>query len=47
MTTRNLLTMAHLTGEPAYRAEAERSLERYGPQIGRVARVMPFTTDEA
>ena len=42
VTTRNLLTLAHLTGEPSYRAQAERAFERYGPQIGRVARVMPF-----
>ncbi len=40
--TRNLLTLAHLTGDATYRTQAERALERYGPQIGRVARVMPF-----
>ena len=42
VTTRNLLTLAHLTGDLSYRAQAERAFERYGPQIGRVARVMPF-----
>ncbi|MBP8273059.1 MAG: thioredoxin domain-containing protein [Acidobacteria bacterium] len=42
VTTRNLLLLAHLTGDGAYRDQASRSLERYGPQIGRVARVMPF-----
>ena len=42
VTTRNLLTLAHLTGDQSCRAQAERALERYGPQIGRVARVMPF-----
>jgi hypothetical protein len=39
---RNLLTLAHLTGDQAYRAAAERALERYGTEIGRVARVMPL-----
>ena len=42
VTTRNLLTLSHLTGDTAYRAMAQRSFERYGPQIGRVARVMPL-----
>ena len=42
VTVRNLLTLAHLTGDSTYRAQAERALERYGPQIARVSRVMPF-----
>jgi uncharacterized protein YyaL (SSP411 family) len=42
VTTRNLLTLAHLTGDQSYRADAERTLARYGPEIGRVARVMPL-----
>jgi uncharacterized protein YyaL (SSP411 family) len=40
--TLNLMTLAHITGDEAYRARAGRALERYGPQIGKVARVMPF-----
>ena len=31
-----------VTGDQGYRTQAERALERYGPQIARVARVMPF-----
>jgi uncharacterized protein YyaL (SSP411 family) len=42
VTVRNLLTLAHLMGDAALRDRAGRALERYGPQIGRVARVMPF-----
>ena len=42
VTTRNLLTLSHLTGDAALRTMAERALERYGPQIARVARVMPL-----
>ena len=40
--TRNLLTLAHITGDASYRSRAARALERYGPGIGKVARVMPF-----
>ncbi|TAK13910.1 MAG: thioredoxin domain-containing protein [Acidobacteria bacterium] len=40
--TRNLLVLSHITGDASYRSRAERALERYGPQIGKVARVMPF-----
>ncbi len=39
---RNLLQLAHLTGEGHYADRAQRSLERFGPALGRVARVMPF-----
>jgi uncharacterized protein YyaL (SSP411 family) len=42
VTVRNLLTLAHLTGEGGYADRARRSLERYGPELGRVARVMPM-----
>jgi uncharacterized protein YyaL (SSP411 family) len=42
VTVRNLLTLAHLLGDAALRDRAGRALERYGPQIGRVARVMPL-----
>jgi uncharacterized protein YyaL (SSP411 family) len=42
VTTMNLMTLAHITGDESYRARAARALERYGPQIGKVARVMPF-----
>jgi uncharacterized protein YyaL (SSP411 family) len=42
VTVLNLLTLAHLLGDVSLRDRAGRALERYGPQIGRVARVMPF-----
>ena len=42
VTVRNLLVLGHLLGEESYIDRARRSLERYGPHIGRVARVMPL-----
>jgi len=42
VTVRNLLQLAHLTGDSAYADRAQRSLERFGPSLGRVARVMPL-----
>jgi uncharacterized protein YyaL (SSP411 family) len=42
VTVRNLLTLAYLVSEPALLARARRTLERYGPHLGRAARVMPF-----
>jgi uncharacterized protein YyaL (SSP411 family) len=42
VTVRNLILLAELTGDPAYRARAERTLERYGTQIGQATRVMPL-----
>jgi uncharacterized protein YyaL (SSP411 family) len=42
VTVRNLLTLAHLTGEQAFLDRARRSLERYGNELGQVARVMPY-----
>jgi uncharacterized protein len=39
---RNLLVLGNLTGNAAYVERAQRTLERYGSQIGRVVRVMPF-----
>jgi len=42
VTVRNLQTLAHLTGESAFLETARRSLERYGTELGRVARVMPY-----
>jgi uncharacterized protein YyaL (SSP411 family) len=42
VTVRNLLTLAHLTGESSYRDRAARTLERYGSGLGRIARVMPM-----
>ena len=42
VTVRNLLTLAHLTGDAAFTERARRSLERYGTDLGQVARVMPF-----
>lgn len=38
----NVLTLAHLTGEVAYREKAERTLGRYGTRIGSAARVIPM-----
>ncbi len=42
VTVRNLLTLGHLIGDPRLVDRARRTLERYGPQIGRAVRVMPF-----
>jgi uncharacterized protein YyaL (SSP411 family) len=42
VTVRNLLTLGHLVAEPALIDRAKRTLERYGPQIGRAVRVMPL-----
>jgi uncharacterized protein YyaL (SSP411 family) len=42
VTVRNLLTLAHITGEGRFADLAQRSLERYGAELGRVARVMPL-----
>ncbi len=42
VTVRNLLQLAHLTGNGVYADRAQRSLERYGPSLGQVARVMPL-----
>ncbi|HEX5214650.1 MAG TPA: thioredoxin domain-containing protein [Vicinamibacterales bacterium] len=42
VTVRNLLMLGHLVGDQQYVDRARRALERYGPHIGRVARVMPL-----
>lgn len=42
VTVRNLLQLAHLTGVPEYADRAQRTLERFGPMLGKVARVMPL-----
>ncbi len=42
VTVRNLITLGHLTGDAALTARAERTLQRYGMEIGRAVRVMPF-----
>ena len=42
VTVRNLIAMAHLTGESRFADLAQKSLERYGPELGRVARIMPM-----
>jgi hypothetical protein len=42
VTVRNLITLGHLTGDASLTARAERTLQRYGTEIGRAARVMPF-----
>ena len=42
VTVRNLMVLAHLTGDHTFMDRAKRSLERYGTELGRVARVMPY-----
>ena len=42
ISVRNLLTLGHLVADSSLIDRAGRTLERYGPEIGRVARVMPF-----
>jgi uncharacterized protein YyaL (SSP411 family) len=42
VTVRNLLSLGHLVGDATLVERAQRTLERYGPKIGQVARVMPF-----
>jgi uncharacterized protein YyaL (SSP411 family) len=42
VTVRNLLMLGHLAGDQALIDRAGRTLERYGPQIGRAVRVMPL-----
>ncbi len=38
----NVLTLAHLTGDGAYRNKAERTLQRYGRRVGAAGRVIPM-----
>jgi uncharacterized protein YyaL (SSP411 family) len=42
VSVRNLITLGRLTGETEFDDYAGRTLERYGPHIGRAARVMPL-----
>jgi uncharacterized protein YyaL (SSP411 family) len=42
VTVHNLLVLGELLGDTAGVERARRTLERYGTQIGRVVRVMPF-----
>jgi uncharacterized protein YyaL (SSP411 family) len=42
VTVRNLLVLGHVVSDPSLLDRARRTMERYGPQLGRVARVMPF-----
>jgi uncharacterized protein YyaL (SSP411 family) len=42
VTVRNLIMLGHLSGDPSLTDRAERTLERYGPHIGRAVRVMPL-----
>ena len=42
VTVRNLITLGHLLGDEALTTLASRTLERYGPHIGRAVRVMPL-----
>ncbi|MDQ3488317.1 MAG: thioredoxin domain-containing protein [Acidobacteriota bacterium] len=38
----NVLTLAHLTGDRAYRDKAQRTLQRYGARVGAAGRVIPM-----
>jgi len=40
----NLLTFLHLTGDGNIRQKLERALARFGPRLGRAARVVPLLT---
>ncbi len=42
VTVRNLMTLGHLTGDAELISRAERSLQRYGTEIDRAVRVMPY-----
>ena len=42
VTVRNLIALSHLLGDAALSDRAKATLERYGPQIGQVVRVMPL-----
>ena len=42
VTVRNLLSLGHLLGDASFSDRAKRTLERYGPEIGQVVRVMPL-----
>jgi uncharacterized protein YyaL (SSP411 family) len=42
VSVRNLLTLGHLVADSSLIDRAQRTLERYGPGLGRVARVMPL-----
>ena len=42
VTVRNLITLGQLRGDSGLIARAGRTLERYGPHIGQVVRVMPL-----
>ena len=42
VTARNLIRLSQIVGDAAYLARAQRTLERYGPGLAKVARVMPL-----
>jgi uncharacterized protein len=42
VTVQNHLLLGHLANDPRLRDRARRTLERYGPEIGRAVRVMPL-----
>jgi uncharacterized protein YyaL (SSP411 family) len=42
VSVQNLIALGRLTGEQAFIDHARRTLERYGPGLGQVARVMPL-----
>jgi uncharacterized protein YyaL (SSP411 family) len=44
MSILNLLVIGHLTGDAPALAKVDRSLARFGPNLGRLARAVPLTT---
>jgi uncharacterized protein YyaL (SSP411 family) len=42
VTVQNLIVLGQVLNDAAFASRAQRSLERYGPHIGQVVRVMPF-----
>jgi uncharacterized protein YyaL (SSP411 family) len=47
VSVQNLITLGRLTGQQAFTDHARRTLERYGPGLGQVARVMPLMVANA
>jgi uncharacterized protein YyaL (SSP411 family) len=42
VTVRNLIRLSQIVGSAGYLARAQRTFERYGPQLAKVVRVMPL-----
>jgi uncharacterized protein YyaL (SSP411 family) len=42
VTVRNLIALGHITGDHTLLDRAERTMRRFGPEIGRAVRVIPF-----